>query len=125
MMLKFHLWRSASLLAVSCLLAGCAAKHVAPPVAQTSPLQGRLNFGTVISVRNVMIAKKDGTTLSILSALGVAAPAGSWGGIELVIRRQDLTITSVIQRKEVGQPVFVPGERVAIAEAAATIVRPE
>jgi outer membrane lipoprotein SlyB len=125
MMLKSDPWRSASRLAIACLLAGCAARHVAPPTPETSPLQGRLNFGTVISVRTVMIAKNGGTTVSILSALGVTAPAGSWAGVELVIRRQDLTVTSVVQREQLGQPRFVPGERVAIAEAAATIVRPE
>jgi hypothetical protein len=45
--------------------------------------------------------------------------------VELVIRRPDNSVTAIVQQQQPGQPGFVPGEKVAIVEAAATIVRPE
>ncbi len=45
--------------------------------------------------------------------------------VEIVIRRPNGTVTSIVQQQQAGQPSFMPGETVAIVEAAATIVHSE
>ena len=114
-----------ALFVVAPLLEGCAAHHLPAPIAQTSPLNGRLSTGIVVSVRQVDTAANDGTVSQILTALGRPAARGQGQAVELVIRRQDNTVTSIVQQQRPGQPSFVAGENVAIVEAAATVVRPE
>jgi outer membrane lipoprotein SlyB len=107
------------------LLGGCAGRTLPAPTAQTSSLQGRLETGTVVSVRNVNSTNGNIGVNQILAALG-QAPVTDWKpAVEIVIRRHDNTVTSIIQPQQTGQSQFVPGENVAIVEAAATVVRPE
>ncbi len=116
-----------ALCSIAPLLEGCAAHHLPSPVAQTSSLNGRFSLGTVVSVRQVDRSNNDGAVAQILKALGrPSAPSQGQGqAVELVIRRQDNTVTSIIQQQNSGQLSFTPGEKVAIVEAAATVVRPE
>jgi outer membrane lipoprotein SlyB len=113
------------LLAMGALLSGCAGHTLPAPTAQTSSLQGRFETGTVVAVRNVNSGDGNHAVNQILTALG-QTPVTDWKpAIEIVIRRRDNTVTSIIQPQQAGQPEFVPGENVAIIEAAATVVRPE
>ena len=108
------------------LLSACAANHVPPrPIAQTSPVLGRAATGTVVSVRNVDLINDNGAVQSVLTALGEPVRPVPGPAVEIVIRRQDASVTSIIQSTGPGQPSFAPGEAVAIDEAAATVVRPE
>ena len=114
-----------ALFVIAPLLEGCAAHNLPAPIAQTSPLNGRFSTGTVVSVRQVDRGDDDGAVAQIVTALGLP-PARSQGqAVELVIRRRDNTVTSIIQQQHSGLPSFAPGENVAIVEAAATVVRPE
>jgi hypothetical protein len=103
------------------LLAACAAP---PQGAQTSPLTGQLRLGTVISVRPAAFDGSDAATQQILATLHAPAPARQ-AAVELVIRRQDNAVVSIVQPAGTGQPDFAPGEHVAIVEAANTVVRPQ
>jgi outer membrane lipoprotein SlyB len=114
-----------ALCSIAPLLAGCAAHHLPSPLAQTSSLNGRFSTGTVVSVRQVDRSDNDGAVAQILKALGRPSAQSQGQAVELVIRRQDNTVTSIIQPQASGQPSFTPGEKVAIVEAAATVVRPE
>jgi outer membrane lipoprotein SlyB len=113
------------LLSMSAFLSGCAGLTLPAPTAQTSSLQGRFETGTVISVRNVNSGDGNDSVNQILGALGQTPITGWKPAVEIVIRRRDNTVTSIIQPQQAGQPEFVPGESVAIVEAAATVVRPE
>ena len=115
----------AALFCIAPLLEGCAAHHLPSPTAQTSSLNGRFSQGTVVSVRQVDRSDHDGAVAQILTALGRPSVQSQGQAVELVIRRQDNTVTSIIQPQAAGQPSFTPGEKVAIVEAAATVVRPE
>jgi len=114
-----------ALCSIAPLLEGCAAHHLPSPVAQTSSLNGRFSIGTVVSVRQVDRSDNNGAVVQILTALGRPSAPSQGQAVELVIRRQDNTVTSIIQPQNSGQPNFTPGEKVAIVEAAATVVRPE
>jgi outer membrane lipoprotein SlyB len=113
-----------ALLVIAPLLEGCA-PHLPTPIAQTSPLNGRLNTGTIVSVRQVSHGDDEGAITQIFTALGRSPVNSQNQAVELVIRRQDNSVTSIVQQQQPGQPSFTPGESVAIVEAAATIVRPE
>jgi outer membrane lipoprotein SlyB len=102
-------------------LLACAA-HVPP--AQTTSLTGQLRLGTVVSVRPAVFDGNQTTIQQILVTLNVPAPAGQ-DAVELVIRRQDNSVISIVQPAGPGQPEFVSGEHVAIVEAANTVVRPQ
>jgi hypothetical protein len=112
------------LLVVSPFLSGCAGRTLPAPTAQTSSLQGRFETGTVVAVRNVNSGGNNAVN-QILTTLGQTSVTGWKPAVEIVIRRHDNTVTSIIQSQQAGQPEFVPGEKVAIVEAAATVVRPE
>jgi outer membrane lipoprotein SlyB len=113
------------LLVMSPFLTGCARRTLPAPTAQTSSLQGRFETGTVVAVRNVNSGDGNNAVNQILTALGQTSVTGWKPAVEIVIRRRDNTVTSIIQSQQAGQPEFVPGEKVAIVEAAATVVRPE
>jgi len=117
--------RPARLVLAAALLSGCAAHVIPPPVVQTSPITGRLETGIVVSVRPIDPAADPAVTSAILSALGQTAPPAPQNTVEIVIRRQDHSITSIVQQQGPGQPAFTPGEPVTIVEAATTTVRPE
>lgn len=116
--------RTFALLAIA-PLAGCAGHTIPSPAAQTSSLNGQLNTGTVVAVRNVEVDHDNGAVRSVLAALGQTPSEASNGAVEVIIRRQDNTITSVVQPQHARQPDFEPGDKVAIVEAAATILRPQ
>ena len=117
--------RAFPLLAMGAFLSGCAGRTLPAPTAQTSSLQGRFETGTVIAVRNVDSGEGNTAVNQILTALGQTPVTGWKPAVEIVIRRRDNTVTSIIQPQQADQPEFVPGEKVAIVEAAATVVRPE
>ncbi len=117
-------WGMVLLLAAP-LLEGCASGGLPAPTAQTSPLNGRFSTGTVVSIRQISPADQDGAVTQVLNALGQATAPDPEGEVELVIRRSDNSVTAIVQPQKPGQPSFVPGEKVAIVEAAATVVRPE
>jgi outer membrane lipoprotein SlyB len=104
------------------LLAGCAAPAPVRPVAQTSPLNGRLSTGTVVAVRPVNVAAGNAALARVLAGLGQPSASDPPPAEEVVIRRQDSSVVSVIEAR---QPGFTPGEDVNIAEAAATVLRPQ
>jgi outer membrane lipoprotein SlyB len=114
-----------ALLAAVPALTGCAAPPRPTPVAQTSPLTGRMTQGTVVSVRTVDVAAGNTALAKVLTSLGQPAAASTPPAVELIIRRQDSSIVSVVQPQQAGQPVFALGESVNIAEAAATVVHPQ
>lgn len=99
------------------LLAGCAARAPVQPVAQTSPLNGRLSTGTVVAVRQVNIAANNAALARVLTGLGQPPAGDPPPAEEVIIRRQDSSVVSMIEAR---RPGFTPGESVNIAEAAAT-----
>jgi len=108
------------------MLVGCAAHVVPAPVVQSSPISARLETGVVVSVRAIDPSKNTAITSAILSALGQAAiPASGQNSVEIVIRRRDNSVTSIVQQQEPGGASLTPGEAVTIVEAATTSVRPE
>lgn len=114
------------LLSLLCLapLFACAGHAVPPPSAQATSLTGQLRLGTVVSVRPATSDGRDAATQQILATLHAPAPAPQ-AAVELVIRRQDNSVVSIVQPAGPGQPDFLPGEHVAIVEAADTVVRPQ
>ena len=104
------------------LLAGCAARAPVQPLAQTSPLRGRLSTGTVIAVRPVDIPAGNAALARVLAGLGQPTASDPPPAEEVVIRRPDSSVVSVVEAR---QPGFTPGERVNIAEAAATALHPQ
>jgi hypothetical protein len=114
-----------ALLAALPLLAGCAAHAPVQPVAQTSPLSGRMTTGTVVAVRAVNLPAGNAALAQVLTSLGQPAAGNPPPAEEVVIRRQDSSVVSVIELQQPGQPSFAPGTSVSIAEAAATAVRPQ
>jgi outer membrane lipoprotein SlyB len=123
--LRRRIFGRINLLLAAWALTGCAARTLPAPTAETSPLAGRLSLGTVVSVRNITFENGDPTVSQILAALGTASPARRGAAVEIVIRRQDNSIASLVQRPQLPQAQFVPGEHVTIVEAAATVIRPE
>ena len=107
------------------LLAGCAAQPALRPTAQTSPLNGRMSSGTVVAVRAVNVSAKNTALSLVLTSLGQPPASDPPPAQEVIIRRQDSSIVSVVETPPPGQPAFAPGTRVSIAEAAATVVRPQ
>ncbi|HEY1857200.1 hypothetical protein [Acidocella sp.] len=105
------------------LLAACAG-NMTQPAAQATSLTGQLRLGTVISVRPAVFDGTDAVVQKILVTLNVSAPTEQ-EAVELVIRRQDNSVVSIVQPAGPGQPDFVSGEHVAIVEAANTVVRPQ
>ena len=71
----------------------------------------------MISVRPAAFDGSDAATQQILATLHAPAPARQ-AAVELVIRRQDNAVVSIVQPAGTGQPDFAPGEHVAIVEAA-------
>ena len=104
------------------LLAGCAARAPVQPVAQTSPLSGRMSSGTVVAVRAVNVPSGNAALAQVLTSLGQPSAGDPPPAEEVVIRRPDSSIVSVIEPQ---QPGFTPGTRVNIAEAAATALHPQ
>jgi len=108
------------------LSAGCA-NHVAPaPTVEPAPLMGRLTSGVVVAVRNVDATQDAALTDSILTALGQSqinippVPAE-----EVVILRADQSATSILEPARTGTAGYAAGEKIAIVEAAATMIHPE
>lgn len=108
-------------------LTGCASRPAPPaPVALSSPLTGSVSNGTIVAIRPADPAPGNLAMTTVLRVLGQTAPVGAPGPAEeLIIRRPDRTITSILERPEPGQPGFTRGEAVTIVEAAATVVRPD
>ncbi len=108
------------------VLAGCTG-HVAPaPIIQASPLTGRLTAGVIVSVRSIDPGLSPAITNSILTALGQApVNLARVSATEIVIRRADQTGTSIVEPVRSGALGYAPGERIAIVEAAATVIHPE
>jgi len=104
------------------LLTACAAS-VAPSAPASAPT-GQLHLGTVVSVRPASFNGGNEAAQKILATLNVPTPAEQ-GAVELVIRRQDNSVISVVQPAGPGQPDFVSGERVMIVENTNTVVRPQ
>jgi hypothetical protein len=107
-------------------LAGCA--HYVVPVAtvEPAPLTGRLTSGVVVSVRSINATQDTALTHSILIALGqsqVNIPA--LPAEEVVILRADQTATSIVEPAHSGPTGYAAGEKIAIVEAAATMIHPE
>ncbi len=113
------------LLAALPVLTGCATPPLPAPVAQTSPMTGRMTQGTVVAVRAVNVPAGNAALAKVLTSLGQPAAASTPAAVELIIRRQDSTIVSIVQPQQAGQPAFAPGESVNIAEAASTAVHPQ
>ena len=103
------------------LLTACAAS-VAPSA--PAPPTSRLHLGTVISVRPASFDGDNEAAQKILATLNVPTPTEQ-EAVELVIRRQDNSVISVVQPAGPGQPDFVSGERVMIVENTNTVVRPQ
>ena len=123
----FRPWKTIclALLGALPLLTGCAARAPVQPVAQTSPLNGRLSTGTVLAVRPVNVAAGNAALARVLAGLGQPSASDPPSAEEVIIRRQDSSVVSVIETRQPGQPGFTPGESVDIAEASATALHPQ
>ena len=108
------------------LLAGCA-RHVAPAATiEPAPITGRLTSGVVVAVRNIDAAEDTALTDSILSALGQSQTNIPPGPVEeVVILRADQSATSIVEPAESGPSGYAAGEKIAVVEAAATMIHPE
>jgi outer membrane lipoprotein SlyB len=111
-----------ALLAIALMLQACAAATTAPATASQTP---PANSGTVVAVRNIRVDGRDPAVDKILAALGQPASNNPETAIEVIVRRPDNTIVSIIQPTQPAQPDFVPGERVAFLNTAAAAIRPE
>lgn len=103
------------------ILVGCAGASGTRPAALTSPLNGQYDTGKVVSVRPIDPGAASPAVQQIFAALqlpGAPVPAGQ---AEVIIRKDDGEITSMVQ--PAGR--FEPGERLAIVGAAATVLQPE
>jgi hypothetical protein len=117
---------------LAALLAGCAASRVPPVPLTASPHAGAYVEGTIVAVRDAaIVAVRDagaatGTIglVAVLAALNQPALTTA-GQQELVIRRADNSVTSLVQAPGPAAPAFHAGEKIAIITAADTIVRPE
>jgi hypothetical protein len=107
-------------------VAGCAS-HVAPaPIIQASPLTGRLTTGVIASLRSIDADLDPALTNSIVTALGqTPVNPAAVSAVEIVIRRTDRTGTSIVEFAQTGAKTYAPGEKIAIVEAATTVIRPE
>ncbi len=115
-----------ALLAVAPMVTGCTQHAIPAPAAQISPLTGRFETGTIVAVRAVDAGSDINATNAILSALNEQPISGMpKQAVEILIRRQDNTVTSIVQQQQIGQTGLLPGQKVAIVEAAATVIRGE
>jgi outer membrane lipoprotein SlyB len=105
-------------------LAGCAAPHVARVTVTPSPLSGAYMAGTIVAVRDTSAAVGSAGLAGVLGALH-APQVNAAGAQELVIRRADRSVTSLVQSPQAGEPPFRAGENVAIITASDTVVRAE
>jgi len=103
------------------ILAGCAASGLPGPALTESPLGAGYTRGTIVAVRDADAGAGVAGVLAALNEPSRAAP----GAQELVIRRADRSVTSLVQAPPPGEPPFRAGETVAIITAAQTIVRRE
>jgi hypothetical protein len=125
---------------LAALLAGCAASRVPPVPLTASPHAGAYVEGTIVAVRDAGAATGTIGLVAVLAALNqpalltagqpALATAGqpaqpTAGQQELVIRRADNSVTSLVQAPGPAAPAFHAGEKIAIITAADTIVRPE
>jgi hypothetical protein len=117
---------------LAALLAGCAASRVPPVPLTASPHAGAYVEGTIVAVRDAGAATGTIGLVAVLAALNQPAlttagqPAlATAGQQELVIRRADNSVTSLVQAPGPAAPAFHAGEKIAIITAADTIVRPE
>jgi len=107
-------------------LAGCASHVVPAPIIQASPLTGRLTTGIIVSVRNTDAELDPALTNSILTALGqTPINRAEESAVEIVIRRADQTGTSIVESAQTGATTYARGEKIAIVEAASTVIHPE
>jgi hypothetical protein len=112
--------REICMITAAALLTGCAAGRASAPAALTSALNGRYETGRVVAIRAID-ATAGGTARQVLAAL--RSPAGPIPDdqAEVIIRQADGTVNSIVE--PMGS--IVNGEKVAIVEAAATVLRPE
>jgi outer membrane lipoprotein SlyB len=123
MRMSFYPVRCMPLVAILALLEGCAGHSAPPPVAETSPLTGKLSAGTIVSVRHVDPQNNQDVTEAILNALGVKQiPTADGRYVEIVIRKENGTGTSIVQAQLAGHALPVQGGKVAIVEAAETVI---
>jgi hypothetical protein len=111
-------------LAGAVLVAGCATT-LPPPSLTASPLQAGYTRGTIVAVRDTAAAAGTAGLTGVLTALGQPAAPAAPPAQELVIRRADRSVTSLVQAVPPGAAPFRAGETVAIITAADTIVRRE
>jgi len=105
-------------------LQGCAAPRPLPaPIAQTSPTTGHFVTGVIVSVRTVDVQPTPGTN-QVLAALGQPPAASIDPHVEIVIRRRDTSVTSIVESVDAAAGLAA-GEPVAIVEAANTVIRPD
>jgi hypothetical protein len=109
---------------LAALLAGCAASRVPPVPLTASPHAGAYVEGTIVAVRDAGAATGTIGLVAVLAALNQPALTTA-GQQELVIRRADNSVTSLVQAPGPAAPAFHAGEKIAIITAADTIVRPE
>ncbi|HQT47300.1 MAG TPA: hypothetical protein PLY97_08780 [Acidocella sp.] len=102
------------------LLVSCAG-HATQPVALTSPLSGQYETGHVVAVRSINVEASADAVQNILTVLHTPGGPIPDGQAEVIIRKEDGSITSIV---EPSSPI-VKGERIAILEAATTVLRPE
>jgi len=109
-------------LAAALALQGCAAGPTAPvTTAQTPPD----NTGTVLAIRNVNVEGSNAAVNKILTTLGQPPANSPESAEEVIIRRPDHSVVSVIEPAQPGEPGFVPGETVVIVASTTTAIRPE
>jgi hypothetical protein len=113
--------RTGAGLLASLILAGCTASALPPPTLTESPLNGGYTRGTIVAVRDADAGAGVAGVLAALNEPSRTAP----GAQELVIRRADRSVTSLVQAPPPGEPPFRAGENVAIITASDTIVRRE
>jgi len=116
--------RASISLTAALAVAGCAGA-LPPPSLTASPLQAGYTRGTIVAVRDTSAATGTAGLGAVLAALGQAAPPAAPPAQELVIRRADRSVTTLVQAAPPGEAPFHAGETVAIITAADTIVRRE
>ncbi|OYV26315.1 MAG: hypothetical protein B7X08_02440 [Acidocella sp. 20-63-7] len=111
-----------ALLAATLMLQACA---FAPSVQATANQPPPANTGTVVAVRKISVDDRNPAVAQILAALGQPAAHPPEAAVEVIVRRPDNTVVSIIQPAQAAQPNFIPGERIAFLNTAATALHPE
>jgi len=106
------------------VISSCTGPSLPAAQAQAPSVTVHVSSALVVAVRGGVQAANPAMTKLIMAAVGEAPPASGPAADEVILRRPDGSIVSVVQRQSAGQNEFVPGESVSITAAGETVLEP-